>query len=152
MSLFPTIGKSSQLSNWDPFSDFGSLYGRFNDLFNGGNILPLEGRWSPSMDVLENDKEILLKMDVPGLERKDLHVEIEDNTLKVRGERKHEKQDKGDNYLYLERGYGSFMRSFRLPDYIDQGHIKAECKDGVLQVHLSKIPGKKKEVKAITIN
>ncbi|MCH8553211.1 MAG: Hsp20/alpha crystallin family protein [Natronospirillum sp.] len=104
------------------------------------------------MDVLESDKEVLVKMDVPGMERKDLHVEIDEGVLVVRGERIQEKEDKGDNYLHLERGYGAFIRRFRLPDYIDQSHISATCKDGLLQIHLSKLPGKKKEVKAITIN
>ncbi|EGM71433.1 Hsp20/alpha crystallin family protein [Shewanella sp. HN-41] len=149
MNLFPTLGTGSQLSRWDPFNGMGSLY---DSLFNGGSAFPMEVRWSPSMDVLENDQEILVKMDVPGMERKDLSVEIDDGALIIRGERKHEKEDKGDNYVRLERGYGSFLRSFHLPDYVDQGHIKAECKDGLLQVHLSKIPGKKKEVKTISIN
>jgi HSP20 family protein len=149
MSLIPSGGP---LSRWVPFNELGSLYDRFNALLNGNDSAVSEARWNPAMDISENEKEITVSMDTPGLERKDLKVEINDGTLMISGERKYEQQDKADNYLYLERGYGSFLRSFQLPDYIDQNHIKAECKNGLLKVHLAKIPGKKKEVKSIAIN
>ncbi|MDP2715469.1 Hsp20/alpha crystallin family protein [Rheinheimera sp.] len=149
MSLIP-IG--SPLAQWDPFNQFGNLYDKFNALFNGQNGLPAEVQWTPAMDIVENEHEILVRMDTPGMERKDLKVELNEGLLVISGERKYEHKDEKDSYYRLERGYGSFMRNFRLPDYIDQGHIRAECKDGLLQVHLAKIPGKKKEVKSIAIN
>ncbi|KKO46792.1 hypothetical protein WG68_02245 [Arsukibacterium ikkense] len=149
MSLIPIGGP---LAQWDPFNQFGSLYDKFNALFNGGNGLPLEAQWTPAMDIVEKDHEIMVRLDTPGMERKDLKVEINDNMLVISGERKYEHKDEKDNYHRLERGYGSFVRSFRLPDYVDQNHIKAECKNGLLQIHLAKAPGKKKELKSITIN
>lgn len=107
--------------------------------------------WSPPLDIIENDKEILLKMDVPGLESKDIHVEIENGNLMIHGERSYESEHKDDNYLRLERRFGKFSRSFSLPDYVDQEHVKAECKQGILKIRLAKKPGHKKEVKAIKV-
>lgn len=149
MSLIPS---RSPLSRWVPFNELGSLYDRFNALLNGNHTDITEARWNPAMDISENEKEITVSLDTPGLERKDLKVEINDGTLIISGERKYEQQDKSDKYVYLERGYGSFLRSFQLPDYVDQNHIHADCKNGLLKVHLTKIPGKKKEIKNIAIN
>ncbi len=149
MSLIPI---SRSLAQWDPFNQFGSLYDKFNVLFNGNNGLPMEAQWTPSMDIVEKEHEIVVRLDTPGMERKDLKVEINDNMLAISGERKYEHKDEKDNYHRLERGYGSFVRSFHLPDYIDQGHVRAEYKDGLLQIHLAKIPGMKKDVKSITIS
>jgi HSP20 family protein len=146
------ITRGSPLSRLDPLNELNSLYDRFNALFNGHHGAVSEAHWSPAMDIAENDKEITIRMDAPGMERKDLKVEINDGALVISGERKYEQKDQHDDYLCLERGYGSFMRSFVLPDYIDQAHINAECKNGLLKVHLAKMPGKKKDVKNIAIN
>lgn len=151
MSLLPRLGSSRQLSRWDPLNDRGSFYDLFSDFFNGMRAMPNGSHWSPAVDIVENEKAITLTMDVPGMERKDLKVEIDDGALVIRGERKHEKEGKEDNVVFCERSYGSFLRSFRLPDDVDQKHIKAECKNGILRIELHKEPSKKKAVKSIEV-
>ncbi|WP_417666440.1 Hsp20/alpha crystallin family protein [Pseudidiomarina sp.] len=152
MSFFPQLRNESQVARWDPFNGASSIFDAFNDVFNTSWPAPIESKWNPPLDIIENDKEVVLKMDVPGMENKDIHVEINNGALVIRGERKYEKEHKDDNYLCIERRYGQFARSFRLPDYVDQDHVKAECKHGLLQVHLSKKPGKKKDVKEISVS
>lgn len=100
------------------------------------------------MDIHETENELVLKADLPGIEEKDLDVRIENNTLTVRGERKFEKQVNEDNYLRVERSYGSFSRSFSLPNTINTEAIHAEYKNGVLTVQMPKrAESKPKQVK-----
>ncbi len=94
--------------------------------------------WSPRVDVSENDNEIVVKADLPGVDKKDLKVQLENNTLTIAGERKYEKEDKSDRYYHSERAYGRFQRSFTLSDHIKADEIKAEYKNGVLTVTLPK--------------
>lgn len=154
MSIFPSR-KDTEISAWRPFEEMASIHDRINNLFNrfgSEDLLSTEQAWMPLMDVVEKDKEIELKLDVPGMERKDLTVEMDDGNLTIRGERKRESKEEKDNYVHIERGYGAFMRRFPLPDYVNREDIKATCKDGILRVTLAKIPGKKKDVKKISIN
>ena len=151
MSIFPQLRSQSQLARWDPFNGGSSIFDAFSDIFNDKVVAPVESVWNPPVDIIENDKEVILKMDVPGMNNKDIQVEIDNGALVIRGERKYEKEHKEENYLCVERRYGQFFRSFRLPDYVDESHIKAECKNGLLQVHLSKQPGKKKETRSIAV-
>jgi HSP20 family protein len=94
--------------------------------------------WTPNVDVLETEGEIVLKADVPGVSEKDLEIKLEDGTLSLKGERKFEAEKKGEGYHRIERGYGTFVRCFSLPDSVDPEKVKAACKDGVLTVTLPK--------------
>ena len=94
--------------------------------------------WTPSCDIYEADNHYVLKVELPGLKREDVKINIENNVLTIRGERKFEEETKRENFRRLERSYGEFMRSFTLPGEIDANHIKAEYKDGLLEVLLPK--------------
>lgn len=94
--------------------------------------------WTPAVDIEEDDKAITIKADLPEVDKKDINVSVENGTLTIRGERKREHEEKKKNYYRQERSYGSYMRSFTLPDYVDKEKIQAEAKNGVLTVTLPK--------------
>ena len=98
----------------------------------------LGGTWAPAVDIYEQDNNIVLKAELPGVDPKDVDIRLENNTLTLRGERKFDDEVKKENYHRVERAYGAFTRSFTLPTVVDQGSIKAEFKDGVLRVTLPK--------------
>src|SRR5579864_4446720 len=112
------------LTRWDPFREFSTLQDRMNRLFRDSFS---EGRdeeltttsFAPAVDVYEDEHQITLKIEVPGIEEKDIDVHIENNTLTVHGERKFEKEEKEENYRRIERQYGSFTRTFTLPTTVD---------------------------------
>jgi HSP20 family protein len=93
---------------------------------------------APPVDIYEDGHNIILKIEVPGIDEKDIDVRIEDNTLTVHGERKIEKEEKEENFRRVERQYGSFIRSFTLPSSVDPGHVSALCDKGVLKINLAK--------------
>src|SRR2546430_8500177 len=113
------------LTRWDPFREFTTLQDRMNRLFR--DSFGQEGReealttttFAPPVDVYEDEHNIVLKVEVPGIEEKDIDVRIENNTLTVHGERKFEKEEKEENFRRVERQYGSFTRSFTLPTTVD---------------------------------
>jgi HSP20 family protein len=105
------------------------------DLADGGEGL---SAWAPAVDIEEDEKAITIKADLPDVEKKDIHVKVENGTLTISGERKREKEEKKKNYHRIERSYGSYMRSFALPESIDRDKIAAECKNGVLTLTLPK--------------
>src|SRR5712692_1320000 len=115
----------STITRWDPYRTLTSLQGEVSRLFEGSSW----GRtsreassltaWSPAVDIFENEKELVLKSDLPDLEEKDIDVHIENNMLTLSGERKYEKDVKEDNYLRVERAYGAFSRSFSLPNTVN---------------------------------
>jgi HSP20 family protein len=94
--------------------------------------------WSPSCDIYETDNEIVVKAEIPGVKKEDVKVSLQDGLLTISGERKFEEETKKENYLRVERGYGSFTRSFTLPSSVDAKKIGAEFKDGMLEVKLQK--------------
>lgn len=134
---------------WDPFRDLVTLRERMNRLFEeavtqrGEEKDLIASSWSPSVDIYETEDSLILSAEVPGIEDKDIEVKLEDNTLTLKGERTFEKETEEENYHRIERSYGSFHRSFSLPNYIDQEKIKAEHEHGVLKV----IMPKRKELK-----
>lgn len=143
------------LVKWDPFHELGSIRNELNRMFSGSNagaLVPSLESWTPSVDVVENDKEIRIKVELPEVEKKDIDVSIDGDTLTVSGERKLEKEEKKADYTRIERSYGSFSRSFSLPDYVDRAGIKADTKDGVLKLTLPKTKSAKSEKKKIAIN
>ena len=97
-----------------------------------------EGVWQPAVDIYEDENSVTIKAEVPDIDQKDIEVRIEDNTLTLRGERKHNKEVKKENYHRVERYYGQFQRSFSLPHSIDQEKVKATCDKGVLTITLPK--------------
>jgi len=137
---------------WEPFRNVNSLQEQFSRLFDtsfpGRSSESDLTTWAPAVDIQETENELMLKADLPGIEEKDIDVRIENNTLTIRGERKFEKQVNEDNYLRVERSYGSFSRSFSLPNTINTEAINAECKNGVLTVQMPKrAESKPKQVK-----
>lgn len=131
------------------------LRGDFDQFFEGffGPAQRREnnGLWAPAVDVLENENNFVVSAELPGLSKDEIHVEVENNRLTIKGERKFEKRDEKENYHFVERSYGSFLRSFTLPRNVNPDAIEAEYKDGVLQLTLPKreeVKPKKVEVKA----
>jgi len=94
--------------------------------------------WSPLVDITEDEKEYLIKADLPEVKKEDVKLTVQDDVMSISGERKYEKEEKGKKYHRVERAYGSFMRSFTLPEDADGSKVSAEYKDGVLKVHLPK--------------
>ncbi len=132
---------------WEPFRDLLTTQDRFNRLFNETFARAFSGdsgedagtrSWAPAVDVLENDQNVVLKAELPGIDPKDVEIRIQDNTLTLKGERKFEKDVKEGNYQVVERSYGSFSRSFSLPAYINSENVTADYKDGLLTLTLPK--------------
>src|SRR5271170_4807800 len=120
----------------------------FNDAFERTGQESSLTAWAPPVDIYENEHELVVKADLPDINPKDLDVRVENNILSIRGERKFEKQVNEDNYLRVERAYGSFSRSFSLPNTINTEAIRAEYKNGVLTVQMPKrAESKPKQVK-----
>ena len=115
---------------------------RLRSIFRWPSLLNWDERslfaWQPALDVKETDKEFVVRMDLPGLQKKDIHLSVDNNVLTIRGERKREEEEKDANYYCSERFYGTFQRSLTLPTEIDQDNIKAEYKNGVLTITLPK--------------
>ena len=129
---------------WDPYRDMITLRDRMNRLFEDmstpkgeeKDIMP--GAWAPSVDIYENENEVVLAAEIPGVDEQDVEIKVEDNNLTLRGERKFEKETKEENYHRIERSYGSFARRFALPNSIDAEKVAAEYKDGLLTLTLPK--------------
>jgi HSP20 family protein len=124
--------------------DFSTLQDRINRIFQesvnrGGSDEALTtSNFAPPVDVYEDEHDITLKIEVPGIDEKDINVSIENNTLTVRGERRFEKDEKEENFQRIERVFGSFTRSFTLPNTVDPEQISAHYEKGVLKIRLSK--------------
>jgi HSP20 family protein len=126
---------------WDPFREVVALQSRVNSLFRemGDSDSPLTtASFVPAVDVYEDTKKVVLKLEVPGIEEKDLDIRVENNTLTVKGERKFEKEEKEENFHRIERRYGSFYRAFTLPSTLDTEHVNANYNNGVLKLELTK--------------
>jgi HSP20 family protein len=130
------------LTRWDPFRELQSLQNRMNRLFEeqSGNqeALMTSGAFVPPVDIYEEQHGLQLKLEVPGIDEKDLDIKVENNILTVSGERKFEKEQKEENFHRIERRYGSFTRSFTLPQTVDTGNITADYNNGVLTIRLAK--------------
>lgn len=140
------------ITRWDRFHNLSTLQEQVNRLFdskfsNHGDSATLTA-WVPAVDVYETGNELVIKVDLPEIAEKDIDVRVESNMLTVRGERKFEQKVEEENYLRMERSYGTFSRSFSLPNSVDTQAIKAEYTDGVLSVTLPKrAESKPKQVK-----
>lgn len=128
---------------FDPFRELATMQDRMNRIFGDvysrrmDDELMARGAWMPPVDVYENDQhEIVLKAELPGLSREDIEVRVENNTLTIKGERKRETDVKEEQYHRVERSYGAFTRSFSLPSSVDAEKVKADFRDGLLTVTL----------------
>src|SRR6059036_4338768 len=140
------------LTRWDPFREFSTLQDRMNRLFQqsyGDREESLTTTtFAPPVDVYEDEHNVTLKIEVPGIDEKDIDVRIENNTLTVHGERKFEKEEKEENYRRVEREYGSFTRSFTLPSTVDPNNVQANYEKGILKIQLAKkAEAKPKQIK-----
>ncbi len=133
------------LIKWDPFRELEDVSSRLNRIFGrtsartaSDNDMLAVADWMPSVDISETDAAYLIKGEVPGVNKDDVKVTVQDGMLTIQGERKQEKEEKGKKFHRVECNYGSFMRSFRVPDDADESAVKAEFKDGMLNVTLPK--------------
>jgi HSP20 family protein len=144
------------LMRWDPFRELEDMSERLNRMFNRPAGRSTDGKeaitvadWIPTVDIAETDTDYQIKAELPEVKKEDVKVTVEDGVLTIQGERRHETEEKGKKYHRVERSYGSFVRSFTLPDHVDDAKVKAEYKDGMLHLHLPK--SEKAKPKAIDI-
>jgi HSP20 family protein len=130
---------------WTPMGDLPSFQHEmnrmFHEFFGGGNGDAAGtglGAWTPAVDIHETEDGFVIKAELPGVSKDDVSVDVHQNTLTLRGQRKHEAEVKQDKYHRVERAYGTFQRSFVLPTVVDQDKVQATYKDGVLELHLPK--------------
>ena len=133
------------LVRWDPVHELAEMTDRLNRVFgrtNGRRDNDKEwlavAEWSPDVDITETDTEYHLQAELPGLDKGDVKITLEDGVVTLQGERKQEKEEKGKRFHRVERSYGRFVRSFALPDSVDETKVSAEFKQGVLHVRLPK--------------
>src|SRR3984957_16361100 len=130
------------LNRWEPFRGAATLQEQVNRLF--GNVLEHSGEesnlssWAPAVDIYETEHELVVKADLPEVDPKELDIRVENHLLTIRGERKFEKKVNEDNYLRVERAYGSFSRSFSLANTVNAEAIKADYQNGVLTLTIPK--------------
>ncbi len=143
----------------DPFRELSAIHDRMNQLFDetflparGSEAAPAAAMWSPAVDVFEAGDDIVVKAEIPGIDREDVAVEVKDGILTLRGERKFEKEEDRENYHRIERSYGTFVRSFALPSSVDPDKVEASLRDGVLEVKLSKKEETKPRKVKVTVN
>lgn len=148
-------------SRWNPFKEMEDLHSRLSSLMGSSlGRVPMRGEsakeenlavseWAPLVDISEDEKEYLIKAELPEVKKDDIKLNVQDDVLTITGERKYEKEEKGKKYHRVERSYGSFLRSFTLPENADGTKVSAEYKDGLLMVRLPK--SEKAKPKAIEV-
>jgi len=139
-----TEGGHMTLVRWDPFRELEDMSERLNRVFsrpalrtNGKENLTVAD-WMPTVDISETEAEYLIKAELPEVKKEDVKVTVENGVLTLQGDRRQDKEEKGIKFHRVERSYGSFVRSFTLPESVDESSVKAEYKDGVLNLHLPK--------------
>jgi len=139
------------ITRWDPFRDLGILQERMNRVFEDAAVRGWKNdepsattSWSPAVDIYETDSEIMVQAELPGVDRKDIALQLENNVLTLKGDRRFEKETNQENYHRIERSYGAFCRAFTIPTIVDEDKIRADYRDGILKIALPK----KEQVKA----
>jgi len=139
------------ITRWDPFRDLSILQERMNRVFEDAAVRGWKNdepsattSWSPAVDIYETDSEIMVQAELPGVDRKDIALQLENNVLTLKGDRRFEKETNQENYHRIERSYGGFSRAFTIPTIVDEDKIRADYKDGILKIALPK----KEQVKA----
>lgn len=156
------LGKSNELdvwrpaTRWDPVREMEDLVRGMQRMFTNLPTAADESmtltQWTPSVDIAENDKEFVVKAELPDVKKEDIKVNIEDGTLSISGERKVEKEEKNVKFHRIERAYGRFERTFTLPAEADADKITSDYKQGILTVHLPKNPSVKPASHLIPVN
>jgi HSP20 family protein len=140
---------------WDPFANMDEMFARMPSLLGRFPRWAGDGEgmteWSPTVDISETDTEYLLKAQLPAVKKEDVQITFDDGMLTISGERKQEKEEKGEKYHRTESLYGAFSRSFSLPDAINAAAIRAESKEGVITVHVPKTKTEAQKPKEIKI-
>ena len=134
---------NTTMTRWDPFRGLTSLQDQVNRLFedtvqHGRTSQADLATWAPAADIYETENELIAKLDLPGVQEKAVDIHVENNTLTIRGERQFEKEVTEDNYLRIERAYGTFTRSFSLPNIVKVDNIRANLQNGVLTIRMPK--------------
>jgi len=145
--------KVMAITRWDPFREVVLLQNQVNSLFrnlNDGDNPLTTASFVPAVDIYEDAEKVVLKLEVPGIDEKDLDIRVENHTLTVKGERKFEVEEKEENFHRIERRYGSFFRAFTLPTTVDTESVAASYNSGVLKLELTKKP--EAQPKQIKIN
>jgi HSP20 family protein len=149
----------SVLAKWDPLRELDDFSNRLSSFFgrapiqqHGDDDWFTQAQWAPLVDISEDDHEYLIKAELPGVEKDQVKITVENGVLLLAGERQSEHKEKNRKYHRVERSYGSFIRSFGLPDDADGTKVKAEFKDGVLKVHLPKDENAKPKRVEIKVN
>lgn len=139
---------------WDPFRDLSIIQDRMNRLFENtmarsrGEETTTLAAWAPPVDIYETKDAIVVKAELPGIDQKDIDIQVSDNVLTIKGERKFESDVNRENFYRIERSYGTFQRSFSLPNIIQQDQIKARFINGILEISLPKVEkAKPKQIK-----
>ncbi len=136
----------TMITRIDPFRELANLFENFAEA--GGKEQLSAGSFVPPVDVYEDEHNLVLKLEVPGVNEEDLDVQVENNTLTVKGERKFEKEEKEENFHRIERRYGTFLRTFRLPNTVDSEKVEANYDKGILKISLAKrAEAKPKQIK-----
>ena len=143
------------LIRWDPFREMSSLQERMNRLMSDfrtrspfGEEEMAQGAWIPAVDIYETKESIVLNVELPGVTKEDIALEVKDSTLTIKGEKKFEENVKEENFHRMERSYGSFTRAFTLPSTVQQDKVKAKFRDGILEIMLPKAEeAKPKQIK-----
>jgi HSP20 family protein len=142
------------ITRWEPFREFEDMFRQYSPFFSRQMLRREAGemeQWTPVADISETDKEFLIKAELPEVKKEDVKVTLQDGAITISGERRHEQKQKGENELRVESFYGTFSRTFALPDNIDTKGIRAESKDGVLRVHVPKLEGARSTAKQIAV-
>src|SRR6266516_4063666 len=148
------------LTRWDPLKEMEELQNRLSGLFGRAPVRRKNGEqesitvaeWAPLVDITEDDKEYLIKTELPEVKKDDVKVTVENGVLTITGERKFEKEEKGKKYHRVECAYGNLVRSFTLPDDADANKVNAEFRDGVLKVHVAKSEAAKPKQIEVKVN
>jgi HSP20 family protein len=135
---------------WDPWREIADQFDRYTRAVAqpraGSQEVIATGDWAPRVDIAETDEAFVIKAEIPEVNKEDVKVTVDNGVLTIRGERKQEKEEKGKKFHRVERYYGSFTRSFTLPDNVDETKIKASFKDGMLNVQIQKTEETKPKV------
>jgi HSP20 family protein len=146
MRLIPYVRRTEAPAVSRLFEEF------FNDFPFGNSFPETRDNWNPAVDILEKDGNLILRAELPGMTEKQIELKLDGNTLTLKGERKMENEDKKNSYHRVESSYGSFMRSFRLPDTVDMEKISADFKNGILTVTLPQKPEVKPREIPVSVN
>lgn len=143
-----------QLTRWNPFVELDEIQQRLNRLFLDRSGKTGEASFAdfmPPVDIEETEAEFLVKADLPDVKKEEIKIHVQDGVLTIEGERRHEKEEKGRRFHKIEREYGRFVRRFALPTEVDGEKVRAEFKDGVLNVALPKAPAAKPKMIDVTV-